>query len=51
MQQLHCEAKRGAKEAEELNDEMSRVGGYGRVELTVINFVPLNVYFDHKKIK
>ena len=51
MQQLHCETKRGAKEAEELNDEMSRLGGYGRVELTVIDFVPLNVYFENEKIK
>ena len=30
---------------------MSRLRGYGRIEMPVINFVPLNVYFDHEKIK
>ena len=49
---MYCESKRGGKEvAEELNDKMSRVRGYGRVEMPGINFVPLNAYFDNEKIK
>ena len=36
---------------EEVNDEMSRLRGYGRVEMPVINFVPLNVHFDNEKIE
>ena len=30
---------------------MSRLRGYGRIEMPGINFVPLNVYFDNEKIK
>ena len=44
---MHCESKRGGKEIEKLNDEMSRL----RAEMPDINFVPLNVYFDNKKVK
>ena len=51
MQYVHCKSKRGGKEVEELNDEMSRLRGYGRVEMPYINFVALNVYFDNEKIK
>ena len=48
---MHCESKRGGKEVEKLNDEMSSLRAYGRVEMPDINFVPLNVYFDNKKVK
>ena len=51
MQWVNCESKRGGKEVEELNDKMSRLRGYGHVEMPGINFVPLNVYFDNEKIK
>ena len=34
-----------------MNDGMNRLRGYGRVEMPVINFVPLNVYFDNENIE
>ena len=34
-----------------MNDEMSRLRGYGRTEMPGINFVQQNVYFDNEKIK
>ena len=43
---VHCKSKRGGKEV----DEISRLRGYGRIEMPGINFVPLNVYFDNEKI-
>ena len=48
---MYCESKRGGNEVEELNDEMGRLRGYGRVEMLGINFVPLKVCFDNEKIK
>ena len=42
---------RGGKEVEQLNNEMSRLRVYGRVERPDINFVQLNVYFGNEKIK
>ena len=42
---------RGDKEVEQLNNEMSRLRVYGRVEIPDINFVQLNVYFGNEKIK
>ena len=48
---MQCESKRGGKEVEDLNDEKSRLRGYGRIEMPGINFVPLNLYFDTEKIK
>ena len=52
MQYVHCDSKRDGKEvAEELNDEMSHLRGYERVEFPGINFVQLKVYFDNEKIK
>ena len=51
MQQVHCESKRGDKEVEKLDAEISSLIGYGRVAMFDIHFVPLNAYFDNQKIK
>ena len=48
---MHCKSKRGGKKVEELNDQMSRLRGYRRIDMPGKNFVRLNVYVDNEKIK